>query len=125
MSLFLLYIYIYILIKLPWLEYSANTYMRHTEHWIAVSTLLGLISSAYGDPRHGRSNQQPQNAETETLPLGHQSMPHVSDAKSISDGKNVHSHDVMSLESTFFRTVDTVTSWATSSQVDIMHSHTF
>ena len=63
-----IYIYIYIiifisrgidiiLIKLPWLENSANTYMRHTEHWIAVSSLLGLISSAYGDPRHGRSNQ--------------------------------------------------------------------
>ena len=37
-----------ILIKLPWLENSANTYMRHPEHCTAVSTLLGLISSARG-----------------------------------------------------------------------------
>ena len=33
---------------------------RHAEHWIGVSTLLGLISSAYRDLCHWRSNQQPQ-----------------------------------------------------------------
>ena len=33
------------------------------KHWIAISTLLDLISSVYHDLYHGRSNQQPQNAE--------------------------------------------------------------
>ena len=37
--------------------------MRHTENWTAVSTLLGLFSSAYPDLHYYRSNQQPQNAE--------------------------------------------------------------
>ena len=83
-NLLCIYIYIYILMKLPWLENSANTSMQHIEHWTAVSTLLGLISSAYRDLHHRRSNQQPQNAETETLPLGHQSMPHISNSKSTS-----------------------------------------
>ena len=50
-----IYIYIYrerergidiILIKLSRLENPANTHMWHTEHWIAVSILLGLINSA-------------------------------------------------------------------------------
>ena len=90
------------LIKLPWLENSANTYMWHTEHWTTVSTLLGLISSAYLDPHHWRSNKQPQNAETETLPLGHQFMPHKSDAKSTSHGKNARAHGLMCLQGTFF-----------------------
>ena len=45
--------------------------MRHTEHWTAVSTLLGLISSAHRDLHHWKSNQQPQYAEAETLPPGH------------------------------------------------------
>ena len=36
------------------------------EHWIAVSTLLGLITSAHRNLHHQRSNQQPQYAETET-----------------------------------------------------------
>ena len=30
------------------------------KHWIAVSTLLGLISSVYHDFRHWRLNQRPQ-----------------------------------------------------------------
>ena len=60
-----------ILIKLPWGENSVNTYMRYTEHWIAVSTILGLISSAYLDLHHWRSNHQPQNAENETLQATH------------------------------------------------------
>ena len=41
-----------ILIKLPWPENQTNTHMRHTEHWTAVSTLLGLISSAYCNLHH-------------------------------------------------------------------------
>ena len=61
--------------------------MRHMEHWTAVSTLLGLISSAYCDLHHWRSNQQPQNAEAETLPLGHQSISHISNAKLSSHGE--------------------------------------
>ena len=35
------------ILELSWLENPANTYVRHTEHGIAVSTLLGLISSAH------------------------------------------------------------------------------
>ena len=54
---------IYTLIGLPWLENPASTSMWHTEHWTAVLTLLGLISSAYRDLHHWRSNQQPQTAE--------------------------------------------------------------
>ena len=37
---------------MPWLENPANTHMRHTEHWTAVSTLLCLINSAYDDLHH-------------------------------------------------------------------------
>ena len=33
------------------------------EHWTAVSTLLGLISSVYCDLLHWKSNQRQQNAE--------------------------------------------------------------
>ena len=33
---------------------------RHTEHWTAVSTLLGLISSAYRDLHQWRSNHRMQ-----------------------------------------------------------------
>ena len=53
----------------------------HTEHWTAVSTLLGLISSTHRDLHHWRSNQQPRYAEAETLPLGHRFMPHITDAE--------------------------------------------
>ena len=60
-----------VLLESPWLENPANTYVRQTEHWTAVSTLVGLISSAYRDLRHWRWNQQPQDAEAETLHLGH------------------------------------------------------
>ena len=68
-------IYIY---ELSWLENPANTHMRNTEHWTAVLTLLGLISSAYHDFHHWRLNQQAQNAEAETLPLGHRFISHIS-----------------------------------------------
>ena len=51
------------LIELPWLENPESTFIWHTEHGIAVSTLLGLISSAYRDLFQGRLNQQPQTAE--------------------------------------------------------------
>ena len=57
-----IYIYIYrerereelvlYLIELPWPENPVNTHMWHTERWTAVSTLLGLISSAYRDLHH-------------------------------------------------------------------------
>ena len=75
------------MLELPWPENSANTYMRHTEHWTAVSTLLGLISSAHRDLHHLGSNQQPQCAEAETLPLGHRFMPHISDDELTSHGE--------------------------------------
>ena len=32
--------------------------VRHMEHWTAISTLLGIISSLYRDLHHWRSNQQ-------------------------------------------------------------------
>ena len=54
----------------------------HAKHWTAVSTLLGLISSTHRDLHHWRSNQQPQYAEAETLPLGRRFMPHISNADS-------------------------------------------
>ena len=50
-------------------------------HWTAVSTLLGLISSAHGDLHHWRTNQQPQYAEAETQPLGHRFVLHISEAE--------------------------------------------
>ena len=41
--------------KLPWQENLARTYTLHTEHWTAVSTLLGLISSVHRDLHHWKS----------------------------------------------------------------------
>ena len=38
----------------------ANTYMRHTEHWTAVSILLGLISCAYRDLLTKEDEQKPK-----------------------------------------------------------------
>ena len=53
MNLIYIYIYIYIyILELSWLENLANTYMQNTEHWTAVSTLLGLISSAHHNLHH-------------------------------------------------------------------------
>ena len=50
-----------------------------------LNSCFGLIGSssavAYRDLHHWRSNQQPQNAEAETLPLGHRSISHISNAK--------------------------------------------
>ena len=57
--------------KLPWQENSAYTYTWNMEDWTDVSTLLGLISSAYRDLHHWISNQQPQYTEAEILSLGH------------------------------------------------------
>ena len=74
----------------------------------AVSTVLGLISSAYRDLHHWRWNQQTQNAEAEILPLGHQSVPDVSDTKSTSHGKNARPRDLC-FENTCFRTENTAT----------------
>ena len=87
-----------IIIELPWQENPANTYTRHTEHWTAVSTLLGLISSAHRYLYHRISNQQPQYAEAETLPLGHRFMPHISDAELTGHGKLRDHFDLMCLE---------------------------
>ena len=66
------YIYIYIIIikgrnwnikEITMTRKSGTHLHQHTEHWTAVSTLLGLISSAHRDVHHWRSNQQPQYAE--------------------------------------------------------------
>ena len=56
-------IYLCIFIELPWLENSANTYMRHREQLRAVSTLQVLLSSAYRNLHHWRSNQQAQKSK--------------------------------------------------------------
>ena len=40
------------------------------EYWTAVSTLLGLINSVYGNLNHWRSNQRPQIAITMTIWIG-------------------------------------------------------
>ena len=37
--------------------------MRHTEYWTTVLTLSEVISSAYCDLHHWRSNQQTQKTE--------------------------------------------------------------
>ena len=83
------------MIELPWQENPAKTYMWHTELWTAVSTLLGLISSAHRNLHHWRSNQQPQYAEAETLPQGHRFMPHIREAELTSDGKLRDHFDLM------------------------------
>ena len=75
--------------ELPWQENPANTYMGHTKHWAAVSTLLGFISSADRDHHQRRSDQQPQYADAETLPLGHRLMSHISEAELTIQGKKV------------------------------------
>ena len=87
--------------ELSWLENPANTYMRHTEPQTAVSTILGHISSAYRDLHDWRSNQQPQNAEAETLPLGYQFISHVSDTELTSHGDNARPLSLMCLEGTY------------------------
>ena len=61
--------------------------MQHTEYWTAILTLLGYISRAYSDLHHKRSNLQPQDAEAKTLPLGHRSTSHISDAKLTCQGE--------------------------------------
>ena len=70
-----------VILELSWQENPANTYVRYTKHWTAVSTLSGLISSAHRNFQHWRSNQQPQYAEAETLPLGHQFISRIRDAE--------------------------------------------
>ena len=75
---------------------------KHSEHWTAVSTILGLISSAHRDLHHWRSNQQPQYAEDETLPLGHRFMPHISDTELTSHGK-VRNHLTFKIINRFIR----------------------
>ena len=67
----------------------------------AVSTLLGLISSAYRDLHHRSSNQQPLNAEAETLPLGHRFISRVSNAELTSHGENAQPFNLMCLEGTY------------------------
>ena len=69
----------------------------YTEHWTAISTLLGLISSAHHDLHQWRSTQQPQYAEAETLSLGHQFTLHVSDAELTSYGELRDHFDFMCL----------------------------
>ena len=41
------------------------------KHWIAVSTLLCLVSSVYCDLHHWRSNQRPQIRNSTTEPTVH------------------------------------------------------
>ena len=94
------FIHIYIL-ELTWQKNLANIYMRRTEHWTTVSTLLGLISSAHCDLPNWRSNQQPQYAEAETLPLGHRFTPHISDADLTSHGELRDHFDLMCLKGTY------------------------
>ena len=82
----------------------AHTYMWHTQHWTAVSILLGLISSAHCDLHHWRSNQQPQYAEAETPPLGHWFMPRISDTELTSQlTKSMHIYIYISSSSSSCR----------------------
>ena len=52
----------------------------------AVWTLLGLLTSAYRDLHHWRSNQKPQSANAKTLPLGHRFTPRISNSELTSYG---------------------------------------
>ena len=74
-------------IELLWPENLPNTY-DIWEHWTAVSTLLGLISSVYHNLYHLRSNQRPQIAVPK-LQMSHQFISHTSDTKSTSHGNCV------------------------------------
>ena len=58
-----IYIYIYIINWIALTRKSGKHSIWHIEHWTAVLTLLGLISSVYHDLYHWRLNQQPQNPE--------------------------------------------------------------
>ena len=75
--------------------------------WRVLASSDGISSWTPLKPQHSNpnpnsnSNQQPQNVETELLPMGHQFMPHISDAQSTSHGKSAPLHDHMYLESTF------------------------
>ena len=71
----------------------------HVTYGIAVSTLLGRVSSAHRNLHHWTSNQQPQYAKPETLPLGHRFMSHVSDAELTFHRDNARPLDLMCLSS--------------------------
>ena len=73
----------------------------HAGHWAAVSTLLGLISSAYRNLHQWKSNQQPQYTDAETLTVGRRFMSHISDAELNSDGDNARPLDLMCLDGTY------------------------
>ena len=49
----------------------------HATYGTAVSTLLGLISSAYHKLHHSRSNQQSQKEEAELVPIGPLFIPRI------------------------------------------------
>ena len=88
------------------------------EHWTAVSTSLGLISSAYHNLHHQRSNPQPQNVETELLPRATNScyapvMPMRS------------CMIIYILKVRFYLTKNTTTPRATTSLVGVMHPHNY
>ena len=53
----------------------------YAKYCTAVSTSLGIISSAHRNLHVWRSNQQPQHTEAETLPLGHRFILHIIDVK--------------------------------------------
>ena len=80
----------YILIKLPWLEYSANTYMRNIEQLFRPYWDLSAVHTVISTTGDRTSNTRMRK------PLGHQSRPHISDAKSTSHGKNARPYDLMS-----------------------------
>ena len=63
----------------------------------------GTQNSAYRDLHHWRSNEQSQDAEVETLHLGHRSKPYTSDPKLTSYGGNARPLNLMCLEGTFFK----------------------
>ena len=85
--------------------YLRNTLTRksgnhlHAKHWTAVSTFSGLISNAHRDLHHWRSNQQPQYAKANTLPLGHWFKTHISNAELTSELRD--HFDLICLEGTY------------------------
>ena len=82
----------------------------HAKHWIAVSNLLGLISRAYHNLHHYRSNQQPQNVEAELLPM----MPNQ-----LIIVRMRNCMIICILKVRFYLTEDTTTPKATTSQIGV------
>ena len=65
-------------IELPWPKNPANTACNIRNHWTAVSTLLGLISSVYRESPPLEIETVATECRAETQTLNHRSTSHIS-----------------------------------------------